>query len=66
MAYEEAHATIVKALEYERDQTLENSPELGRIENLTRGECEILAHAVVNWLAAAGYDMTRRGNAHRT
>jgi hypothetical protein len=62
----DVQAAIIKAFEAERDETLENSSELERLANLTRAECEILAHAAVRALHAAGYEVVRRDHAHRT
>jgi hypothetical protein len=63
--YKEQKAAIVRAFEIERDDILKNSNGLERLANLTVAECEILAHAAIRSLGAAGYEIVPRKHATR-
>jgi hypothetical protein len=58
-ALDEQAAAIVKGFEQERDETLADSHELQRLVNLTAMERQILAHAAIRALRAAGYEIVR-------
>jgi hypothetical protein len=63
---DEQTAAIVKSFEQERDETLADSHELQRLVNLTAMERRILANAAIRALRAAGYEIVRSKDAHRS